>query len=176
MNTTLSDKRALVREEPIRRLEPIVFALSSAARGLESGRDEALAALPSVMSAECLRCGLKIPGERLLAMANAPASGEVSPWIRRIRAGSCPREGCESERYRLILHKHPAVDWSKLFSADDAEQGKLEETVLGDRAEPQNGLEGFRRKMIIRGVVLLVVIMALFVFRQVRYGGRIPLI
>ena len=52
----------LVREEPIERLERVVFALAEACREYGGAQEKTRAALSAALTAECVVCGLRVTG------------------------------------------------------------------------------------------------------------------
>ncbi len=181
MNAATQDDY-LVREEPVRRLERIVFALSQAARQIEPQPDKVRNALRSALSARCARCGLRVAGDELLVLSQLPGDQETIR-IQRLRSGCCAREGCNFESYELHFQNHPDLDWPKLLSAREpaapaatagAEPAPEAEAAAPAAAAPDPGTR--HRHLAIRVGVLIGAALLLFVFRQLYYGGRIPLI
>ena len=179
MNTPTQDDY-LVREEPVRRLERVVFALSQAARRIEPQPDRIRNALRSALSARCARCGMRVTGEELLVLSQLPGDDETKR-IQRLRSGCCAREGCQFESYELHFQNHPDLDWPKLLAAREPEA-----LAASDAAEPAPEAEAAaaavpdrttrHRRMAIRVGALIGAVLLLFVFRQLYYGGRIPLL
>jgi hypothetical protein len=170
----------LVREEPVRRLERIVFALWRAAGHLGPDPDRIRGALRVALSAKCVRCGMRVSGEELIVLSQFPEDKE-SRRIQRLRSGCCAREECNFENYELHFQKHPGLDWPALLSArePEARSTPAEEGSAGEEtpaAEEAPVTPARSRRTMIRVGLLLAVVVLLFVFRQLYYGGRIPLI
>src|SRR5262245_20015129 len=124
----------LVREEPIERLERIVYALSEACREFGSAQDKTRAALSKALSAECTVCGTRITGDELLALSQLPSALETSGRIKWLRLGSCPRNGCDSRAYLLMFQNHPGLDWRELFSKTE---NASQESADASEPEPE---------------------------------------
>src|SRR5215813_4469651 len=103
--TDQTTKHFLVREEPVQRLERIVFALTEAARRWETPAQRICDALPLSLAAECVECGLWVTGEELLVLSRLPQTTE-GDRLKRLRAGHCARAECEGDRYRLFFLNH----------------------------------------------------------------------
>ncbi len=175
MSATAPDNY-LVREEPIPRLEPIVFALSQAAKGCGESSEKVSAALRVALSAQCDRCGTRVTGEELLLLSGLPAAQE-SGRIKLLRSGRCARRECPCDRYRLVFQNHPDLDWAKLFASGEKEPPEPGETAAAAPADaPQTPKRTSRWHTAVRVGILIVAVLLLFILRQLYYGGRIPLI
>ena len=173
MNAVARDKY-LIREEPIPRLERIVFALSQAAKRCGDSSPKISAALRVALSARCERCGEHITGDELLVLSGLPAAQEDAR-IKRLRAGRCARRNCRGDLYQLIFQNHPDLDWPKLFAGGD-ETAPLEnpEVQSAEPADIPNCHSRWRAP--VRVGIVIAAALLLFVLRQLHYGGRIPLI
>jgi hypothetical protein len=165
----------LVRDESIRRLERVVYALAEAAKHCGEPRDKMRAALEAALFAECDRCGARVSGRELLLFSDWPTASE-SVRIRRLRTNRCVRPECTSQDYQLIFRNHPDVDWPRLFSSGQ----EPEPVAVADDDEPEVDRKAayiaWRHRMFLRIGVLAGALLLLFIARQYYYGGRIPLI
>ena len=165
----------LVREEPIERLERVVFALAEACREYGVAQEKTRAALSAALSAECVVCGLRVTGEELLTLAQLPSALETSGRIKWLRLGCCARNGCDSRAYALKFHNHPGIDWTEFFSkmqtarAEEA-TAPVTETVSESETLPVKERRGLQIALAIAIAVLL------FMIHQKYRGGRIPFI
>src|SRR5689334_9877433 len=118
----------LVREEPIEKLERIVFALSEACKQYGAAQEKKRTALAAALSAECVACGVRVTGDELLALSQLPSALETSGRIKWLRLGCCARGGCDSRSYSLAFQNHPDLDWKELLSKmETAAEPKAEE-------------------------------------------------
>jgi hypothetical protein len=168
----------LIREEPIRRLEPIVFALWQAARR-DPESDQTKIALRAALSARCARCGMVVTGEELIALSQLPAN-EESARLQRLRQGKCARQGCQFDHYHITFQNHPDLDWTRLLGSggsgidEPMPSSPPEDTKLEETAPPTNAPRV--RRALIRLGILIAIAMALYVSRQLYFGGRIPIV
>src|SRR5215831_3114284 len=163
----------LVSEEPIERLERVVFALAEACRKYGAAQEKTRAALSAGLTAECVVCGLRVTGEELLALAHLPSSLETSGRIKWLRLGCCARNGCDSRAYTLKFHNHPGIDWPEFFSKMDAvhtEEAAAPETK--SESEPETPPANRRRALQIALAIAIAIL--LFMIHQKYRGGRIP--
>jgi hypothetical protein len=164
----------LVREEPVRRLEKIVFALRQATGQCGLPPDKAREALRLTLTAECVDCGMRVTGDELLALSQWP-TGRESIRIERLRAGYCARETCEFDRYRLRLRKHPELSWTKLLATSQTEEPRaaveVEPAARSEKSKPP-----FLQRAAVRVGIVIAIMLLLFALRQLYFGGRIPLI
>jgi hypothetical protein len=174
MNETTTE-HFLVREEPVPRLERIVFALSEAAARCGECSDKIRSALPLALAADCVGCGMRVTGEELLILSRLPQQHESSR-IKRLRTGHCARAGCECDQYLLLLQNHPDIDWAKLFSAGDEKKEEPSVSAEAELAVAGAAWCSARRRKAVRIGLLIVATILLFVLRQYYLGGRIPLI
>jgi hypothetical protein len=165
----------LVREEPIERLERVVFALAEACREYGVAQEKTRAALSAALAAECVVCGMRVTGEELLALAQLPSALETSSRIKWLRLGCCARNGCDSRAYALKFHTHPGLDWNEFLSkmqTAHAEEAPAPETETESEPEtlPKNQRRGLQIALAIAIAILL------FMIHQKYRGGRIPFI
>jgi hypothetical protein len=158
------------RQQPLPKLEGFCRALCEALHptGLE---------LPKVfdasITAECVRCGIRISGVELFALSQPPSEELSSAKIGRLRLGDCARQGCNGYEYRLTFRSLPTLDWPKLISQADAiQQEQSPEYAVATKATKRLHWRGTARRV---GVALGVVLL-LLVLRQLYLGGRIPLL
>lgn len=170
-----TSKHFLIREEPVQRLERIVFAVTEAARRCEAPAHRIRDALPLALAAECVECGVPVTGEELLALSRLPQATEADR-LKRLRAGLCARAECECDRYRLFFQSHPDLDWPKLFSAGEEEKVETPGPDETEIAVAESARRAARRRAAVRIAVLIGAAVLLFVLRQYYLGGRIPLI
>lgn len=177
MNALKSDT-FLVREEPIRRLERVVFALVETAKRSGEGTDSRLGAMRTALSGGCVECGQQVSGEELLALADLSVGKEAGARVLRLRHGRCARDGCQSDRYRLTLLTHRDLSWEKLLAQGDAvKEAQVEETAdAGNREAEPAARHRVSRATIVRASILVAIGLLLLLIRQCYLGGRIPLI
>lgn len=160
----------LIREEPIRRLPRLVFAVSEACRRHGDAQPN-IAALPDAIGAKCVLCGFALSGEELLALAGISNANEESAMLKRLRAGQCARVGCDASHYRLFFYAIPQINWPMLLSDSRPREDLRPESVPG-----QNRTAGRRIVLLkfaqIGGVIA--VGFAAWLWWQWHSGGRIP--
>ena len=106
----------LIREEPIRKLPRLVFAVSEAWRRAGGDLESHRAAWSKTLAAKCANCDFVLSGEELLALAGVASANEDSALLKRLRAGQCARERCPSSHYRLLFYDTPELSWSTLLA------------------------------------------------------------
>jgi len=98
----------------------------------------------------------------------------------RLQTGACVREGCSATRYRITLQKHPDLDWAQLLSAESSPATEGEEQPVDAQEEAVEtgwgSLLFSRRPLAVRVTILVVLLLLVLVWRQVYFGGRIPLL
>jgi hypothetical protein len=166
----------LERQEPIERLDRVVFALSEACRQYGPAQEKTRAAMSAALTAECVGCGLRVTGDELLALAQLPSALETSSRIKWLRLGCCARNGCDSRAYVLKFQNHPGLNWAELFSK--METARPEEPAAPE-TEAESGPEtspaaGQRRALQIALAIAIGIL--LFLLHQKYRGGRIPFI
>ena len=169
----------LVREEPIERLERIVFALSEACRQYGPAQEKVRAAVAAALAAECVDCGQSVTGDELVALSQLPSGMETSSRIKWLRLGCCARNGCDSRTYVLKFLKHPQLDWPELFLkmetaiGDTGEASELEPEL---EPEPEDTAKVVRQRWYLRISLAIGIVVLLYLVHQWYYGGRIPLL
>ena len=158
-----------VREEQLLQLARFCQNLVEALRRAGIGPDKSLELLRACLIGECVKCGHRVSGEDLFALAQAADAGDLSAAVRRLRLGDCARPGCESYVYRLSFQRHPDADWFALLS--QVEHIKEEQAVTSAARKRAARLRAVRRV----GFALVIVVL-LLMLRQWYIGGRIPFI
>jgi hypothetical protein len=176
----------LIREESIPRLKPLVAAIWEAARRADPDEGRVGRALSAALAGECARCRTRVTGAELLELARLPADQAPDPQVARLRRGRCANDQCLHSSYRLILRRHPDLDWSRLLSQAGTPPGKTvdpvePELVEGTLEEPAPSpapaaTPAPRRHTLLRAGVLVAAVFLLLLVRQWYYGGRIPLL
>jgi hypothetical protein len=167
---------AITTKEPLLRLQILCERLYQEIRKHGLTHEEAFAVLHSSVSAECVDCGIMVSGEELFAVSQPPVETETSPKIARMRLGDCARKGCNCLYYEFTFKPYPRVDWPSLLEqAKVVKEDKGSEAINGRkllRALSVHWNRGLARRIALAAILVV----ALFVAHQYRYGGRIPLI
>jgi hypothetical protein len=118
------------RQEHLEQLSSFFWKLDQPLKGLAASQSISLSQLHAAVSAECVQCGIVVPGEVLFALAEPPAQETGAPDAKasRLRQGYCARRGCDSYYYRITFSDLPGVDWQSALAAAD---------VLGDAPGPE---------------------------------------
>ncbi len=175
MNATTSEHFA-VREEQIQALAEFSSALAEACRDGIAGDGKKREAVRAALSAECTRCGIRVSGDELLAIAESADAPEQNPKIKRMRLGYCAREGCESFTYRLFFHNQPGLSWPAVFVQMEAATHSQTELAAAEALARQAAARKARWQTVKRVGIALAVVALLIVIRQWYIGGRILLI
>ncbi len=178
MKNPEAEKRAEIsftREEKISRLERLIDALEVASERLAQERGAALP-LGMALRAECVRCEVEVAGSDLLRLAQVPSTDDTD-WLKRLRNGHCVNPRCSATNYRVHFLRHPEIEWPTLFAQGNeptppmpAEESETEALKKPARATlPRN-------ELLIRIGILLLLLLTVFVIRQMYFGGRIPIV
>jgi hypothetical protein len=171
---------AIVRQEEIRRLQPLCRALAEAIERRGVPPDQARAAWGADVAATCPRCGIAVSGVELLALSQPPAAETASAKIGRLRLGDCARRGCDSYHCLLTFKAPSEVNWLDLLSEAEGILHEQEHPVEGSATPCQvvsQLAQRFWRSPSARRVwIVLAAVLFLTLARQWYRGGSIPLI
>jgi hypothetical protein len=179
MEETLKQRECfLVREESIRRIPKLIFAVSKACQRESSGVESVMAALPNAIEAKCNLCGFELSGVELLALADFASINEQSIMVKRLRAGRCARESCDSGHYSLSFYNVPQINWSEIFARSrprENPQPKPEQP--SPRLTPKRAIQ-WRAVMLNSGRIFAIIGFCLlaWVLWRLHTGGSIPIL
>ena len=106
-----------------------------------------------------------------------PAAPEISARVQRLRDGTCARPECNYRFYRLILKKHPDVDWTKLLAPMATEPESSDPAqALCDATAARGRLHRASARRAVRVALVCAAAVVVLLARQWYLGGRIPLI
>lgn len=149
------------------------------ARGLRAAlADETPAEVAArCVSAKCIACDETLAGGQLAAfLLPDDTEGTGSPGSMafiRLRQGYCARLSCTSRYYEFRLQPHPAIDWTTISAGPAAEStDHLSTPQLVARVAWQSLL----RQFTVRAGAVLMLLLALWMFRQWYTGGGIPVL
>lgn len=171
-----------IREVPLQQLEQLCRALAQVLDQAGLTPAQVSEAFRLGLSAECVRCGMRLSGEDLFALSEPPSAEHGSIKLGRLRLGDCARQGCQSYVYRLTLWNFPTLDWRAVIpKAEAIQQGRGEETVSQAVSSTSVAAPSFLRgaaltRLACRIAAALVVVAVLLVVWQWRRGGRIPIL
>ena len=130
----------------------------------------------SHVTARCSACDA-CPSPEVVAALFTGATLEASrpaEELGRLRQEYCLRTGCDSRFYELTFAPHPSVDWAAigteaLHEAPHASVGRAVGSAVVDKVA-----QTIRAQFSWRLVAVVVVLLALLVWRQWWTGGSIP--
>ena len=164
---------SIQRQQRLQDLAAFAPSLAGALIKAGTAPDHVRGTFIQAVSGECEQCGMGIGGEELYGLAQAPEAGRQSARIIRLRKGYCAREGCTSNFCRLTFASRAGLDWTKLL--EDAGRAKADLAVETAALQPAPVTRRMnRRRLAVRASLVLLAVIALFVFRQWYRGGTIP--
>jgi hypothetical protein len=133
--------------------------------------DKLRAAIDQALSAECVQCGIRLSGSELLKFEEETSD---DPRVERLRIGYCARNGCESLFYRVTCAPHPQLNWPGLLNP--TYELTAEEKSAAASRKKWSAFAKFRDKAMIRLAIGIVVLLIVFIARQIYLGGPIPFV
>lgn len=165
------------RQEHLEQLGAFFRKLEQPLKEVAASQGISLSQLHAAVSAECVQCGIVVPGEVLFALAETPAQDTGAPdaKVSRLRQGYCARRGCDSYYYRITFSDLTGVNWQSALAAAD---------VLGDVPAPEPELpaavEGRAPvppwRLALTACLAASVLLLFLGWRQWYRGGTIPLV
>lgn len=134
--------------------------------------------LASLVEAQCVRCGIRLSADDLLALADTGEPDQaLAPKAARLRQGYCARSGCESYYYQITCRPGGGLDWNKVLAGvETASQAERSQAAEDDAAHAQAAKRTQRRRLAARVLIGVAVVLVLLLIRQWVTGGAIPLI
>ena len=159
------------------RVENLVRYHANLARALaESGINGAQLneILTTRLQARCGKCEIQISNDEIEQVSLAEDTKQLAhPKLKRLRAGNCARDGCESADFEIHLAACPGVDWeiiaTKAGDLMSAEQGSAKE-------EAHRRMKQARTQRTKRAALGLVIAVACFLLAFVLRHGRLPFV
>jgi hypothetical protein len=171
----MSEPSVVIHKEHLLRLRPFCHGLYELLERSGLPPENIRQTFFGSVSAECVGCGIHVSGEELFAISQPPSAETATIKIGRLRKGDCARQGCDSYYYTVSFQPQPPLDWSKLIAEAESGEltapGKLRDELAHSTSKIRAGLRAPRQVFIALAVILVVLL-----FRQLYYGGRIPLI
>jgi hypothetical protein len=157
-------------QEPIQSLPYFASLILRAAKNSADSANLS-ARFAAACHAECLACGITLPGDQLLLLGQEqPASDEK---LSRLQKGYCARRTCDSRFYRLVCTSAPGVDWTPIFNIKDG-YASAPETTTDESSDDAPQTNRTRQVVAASGALLLLVLTA--VAWRLYVGGSIPFI
>ena len=172
----MTENLPIVRVEHLQELTPWLNALneSLSADGLTHEKRKEL--MRATVLAECVQCGIHVPGEDLFALSQPDENTSGKPKICRLRLGDCARNGCKSLYYRVTFISGPRIDWLAALQKTENPPQKPSDESAGGTWEAVKSALPVKARISWRFWAVVAVITLVLVARQLYYCGRIPLI
>lgn len=133
--------------------------------------DRVRAAMDTALSAECVQCGIRLSGSELLKFQEETSD---DARVERLRVGYCARNGCESLFYRVTCAPHPQINWPGLLNP--THELTADEKAAAELAAKKRAHARLRNKTLLRVGAAFVLLLIVFVIRQIYVGGSIPFV
>ena len=130
--------------------------------------------LSTRLQARCGKCAIQISSNEIEQVSLAEDTAQLEhPKLKRLRAGNCARDGCESADYEIHLAACPNVDW-EIIAAKTADLMSTEQASA--KEEERRRIKQARTQRTKRAALGLVIVVACFLLLFVLRHGRLPFV
>ncbi len=138
--------------------------------------DECLEIFRAFVSAECVRCSIRVSGEELFALSQPPSAERSTAKIGRMRLGDCARKDCSGCYYNFVFTPLPQLSWTKILEGLNSAMDSQAHSVQDSRVLKWHFSVFFRSPVFARIAIVASLFSILLIVHQWRRGGRIPLV
>ncbi|HAB18601.1 MAG TPA: hypothetical protein PLX89_04720 [Verrucomicrobiota bacterium] len=158
---------------PINQLAKVNAALAGALGEAGIGGQELNGLFAAGVKATCVACGLGLTGTELGELALAASEDHdrrLSPRLEKLRLGECPRNGCESRFYQVVLTAPGRFDRGWVL-------GRTQQLIAGKREpllsmRPSLSPETRRTTRRLAGIALATFFVAFVAYRLVFFRSQ----